>query len=115
MSKEIEQWVIAHHSDLILFYPLYYKNKGWPIPDWVKDNVLSRMAADVYGPFFCFVGILFKGVENLLRVISRLNSSCNKCCRYLSTKDSQASAYILVVTETLHRYTSPRSVRTGVA
>ncbi len=65
-GQEIGQHVIAHDSDLSLFDPNYYKQKGEAVPDWVVDNSLSRRAVGVYGPVVCFVGTFTNGFASLL-------------------------------------------------
>ena len=65
-GNEIGQHVIAHDSELSLNDPVYYKQKGEEVPDYVIDNVLSRRATGVYGPIACFLGTLTNGFANLL-------------------------------------------------
>lgn len=65
-DKEIGQHVVAADSDLSVFDPRYYKNKGEPVPEWVTDNVLSRRSVSIYGPLICFLGTLTNGFASLL-------------------------------------------------
>lgn len=65
-GKEISQHVYADDVDLSLNDPAYYRLKGEPIPDWVKNDVLSRRATGVYGPLVCFLGTLTNGFASLL-------------------------------------------------
>lgn len=65
-GKEISQHVYADDIDLSLNDPAYYRLKGEPIPDWVKNDVLSRRATGVYGPLVCFLGTLTNGFASLL-------------------------------------------------
>lgn len=65
-GKEIGQHVIAHDSELSVFDPEYYRQKGEQIPHWVTDNVLSRRAVGIYGPLVCLAGTLANGFGSLL-------------------------------------------------
>ena len=68
-DREIGQHVIATDSELSLFDPNYYSLRGEPVPEWVKDNVLSRKAVGIYGPAVCFVGTITNGFGSLLNEI----------------------------------------------
>lgn len=70
IRKEIGQHVMAHDSDLSLFDPKYYTQKGEAVPGWVTDNVLSRRATGIYGPVVCFLGTFTNGFGSLLNGVA---------------------------------------------
>lgn len=66
LGEDIKSHVYTAETNLSHLDPAHWQMIGQPVPEYVKEDLRSRMAVGWLGPLMCFVGTATNGFADLL-------------------------------------------------
>ena len=70
LGEDIKMHVIMAETNLSDLDPKHYEITGEPVPDFVVQDLKSRIAVGVLGPLIVFIGTLANGFGDLLNNVA---------------------------------------------